>query len=87
MPKSLCAQTPEASAMHFAAEDYGRHRLMNWVFVPLCAAVRDDPESYDSLYGDSARPRFVVTGGLLARCDQPLVSVGPILADAASQPL
>jgi hypothetical protein len=33
--------------MHFAAEDYGRHQLMNWGFVPLYAAVRDDPESHD----------------------------------------
>jgi hypothetical protein len=38
--------------MHFAAEDYGRHELMNWGFVPLCAAVRDDPESHDTLYGE-----------------------------------
>jgi hypothetical protein len=73
--------------MHFAAEDYGRHQLTNWGFVPLCAAVRDDPESSDYLYGDSAQPRFVIIGGLLARCDQPVASVGPILANAASQHL
>ena len=70
--------------MHFAAEDYGRHELMNWGFVPLCAAVRDDPESYDSLYGDSARPRFVIIGGLLAGYDKPIASVDPILVDARS---
>jgi hypothetical protein len=66
--------------MHFAAEDYGRHQLMNWGLCRFAPQSGTTPKATTPYTGDSARPRFVIIGGLLA-CDQPDVSVGPILAD------
>jgi hypothetical protein len=55
--------------MHFAAEDYGRHELMNWGLCRFAPQSGPTPKATTPYTDDSARPRFVVTGGLLTRCD------------------
>ena|GEM_PF-5294003 len=55
--------------MHFATEEYGRHELMNWGLCRFAPQSGPTPKATTPYTGDSARPRFVVTGGLLARCD------------------
>jgi hypothetical protein len=69
--------------MHFAAEDYGRHELMNWGLCRFAPQSGTTPKATTPYTSDSARPRFVVTG--LLACDQPFASVDPILVDAPSQ--
>ncbi len=70
--------------MHFATEEYGRHESMNWGLCRFAPQSGPTPKATTPYTGDSARPRFVIIGGLLARYDQPFASVDPILADAPS---
>jgi len=64
--------------MHFAAEEYGRHELMNWGLCRFAPQSGTTPKATTPYTDNSAPPRFVIIGSLLAGYDKPIASVDPI---------